>query len=256
MTWFDWLQPDSIDNTAFFLLIALSFVTSALTVVLGLGGGVTLLAFMGNVMPAAAIIPVHGLVQLGSNFGRAYAMRCYVVWRIVRWMSLGSIVGVIIGGQIVVSLPAHWLQLVLGCFVLYSAWLPMWNTLGRGRSMTLVGVISAFISMFVGASGPFLIGILKDALDKRQIIGTMAAIMSLQHFMKVIAFTLFGFMYSDWAGLIMLMIITGFLGTLTGRFLLDRMSDDRFKWILKVLLTVLSLRLIYKGLSTLFGWTI
>ena len=52
-------------------LIAFSFLGSFITVAFGIGGGAVMLAVFATLLPAAAIIPVHGLVQLGSNVGRA-----------------------------------------------------------------------------------------------------------------------------------------------------------------------------------------
>ena len=55
-------------------LAAASFVTSFITAAFGIGGGGVLLALLASVLPPAALIPVHGLVQLGSNAGRAAIM--------------------------------------------------------------------------------------------------------------------------------------------------------------------------------------
>jgi hypothetical protein len=40
-------------------------------VAFGIGGGAALLAVMASLVPPAALIPVHGVVQVGSNLGRA-----------------------------------------------------------------------------------------------------------------------------------------------------------------------------------------
>lgn len=254
MSVFEWLQPEAMETTAFWSLVGLSFITSAITAVMGVGGGVMLLAVMANLMPAISIIPVHGAVQLGSNGGRLIAMREYVSWKLVGWFFAGSAVGAIIGGQIVVSLPAHWLKLVLALFILYSVWVPMFKSFGKGRSISVVGGISAFLTMFVGATGPFIISTIKDHFeDRRHLIGTMAALMSIQHGLKAIVFGLFGFAFAEWAGLIALMIATGFLGTLTGKALLERISNERYKPLLKIILTLLALRLLYNGVMTVLS---
>ena len=64
------LVPPDLSTGFALLLVATSFVTSALTAGLGIGGGVALLAVMAYGMPVAALIPVHGVVQIGSNLGR------------------------------------------------------------------------------------------------------------------------------------------------------------------------------------------
>ena len=50
------------------LLIVASFFTSLITASLGIGGGVLLLAILASTLPITALIPVHGLVQLGSTW--------------------------------------------------------------------------------------------------------------------------------------------------------------------------------------------
>ena len=44
---------------------------SLITASVGLGGGTLTLATMALLMSPTVLIPIHGVVQLGSNFGRA-----------------------------------------------------------------------------------------------------------------------------------------------------------------------------------------
>ena len=75
------LLPPDLPPWLFLLFCSISFLTSALTAALGLGGGVALLAAMATVLPPVALIPVHGVIQLGSNVGRAVIQRSHVAWR-------------------------------------------------------------------------------------------------------------------------------------------------------------------------------
>ena len=53
-----------------FFLIGVSFLTSTCTAIIGMGGGIMLISAMPGLLPAAAIVPVHGAVQLASNSSR------------------------------------------------------------------------------------------------------------------------------------------------------------------------------------------
>lgn len=64
------LIPESLSLPVAVFLLASSTITSMITASLGAGGGVLLLVLMASWMPPAAIIPVHGMIQLGSNVGR------------------------------------------------------------------------------------------------------------------------------------------------------------------------------------------
>jgi uncharacterized protein len=72
------LLPEGLGSAIAVLLIVASFFTSALTAAFGVGGGIAMLALMGLFIPGAALIPVHGAVQLGSNTGRAWHLRVHV----------------------------------------------------------------------------------------------------------------------------------------------------------------------------------
>lgn len=53
------------------LLIPIVFFTSCLAAVMGMGGGILLIAVMPGLVAAAAILPLHAAVQLASNVSRA-----------------------------------------------------------------------------------------------------------------------------------------------------------------------------------------
>ena len=55
-----------INEALFYGLVLLSAATSLLTAVAGAGGGAVLIGVMALVLPGSAVIPVHGLVQMGS----------------------------------------------------------------------------------------------------------------------------------------------------------------------------------------------
>ena len=78
-------------------LIVVSFVASTLTATVGLGGGILLISVMPGLIPAAAIVPVHGAVQLASNSSRVLMGVRHIDWRVVWPFVGGSIVGAAAG---------------------------------------------------------------------------------------------------------------------------------------------------------------
>jgi uncharacterized membrane protein YfcA len=247
------LLPPGMPSWLFLLLAGVSFLTSALTAAMGLGGGVALLAAMASVMPPAALIPVHGVVQWGSNAGRAVIQRRYVAWSLVLPFTAGSLLGALAGGQMVVTLPGWLLKGVVGLFVLYATWAPKLK-LGDLRPLAfgLGGAVATFLTMFVGATGPFVGALLAPKpLDRLQLVGTFAVCMTLQHGLKILAFGLLGFAFGPWIGLIAAMTATGFLGTLAGTRLLRRLPERTFRAGFKWVMTLLALQLLA---ST--GWSL
>ncbi len=85
-------------------LIATACLTSAMTAALGIGGGVLLLAIMSMLLPAAAIIPLHGLVQLGSNANRAAFTAKHIRWPALYWFIPGVLLGAGLASVLLVEL--------------------------------------------------------------------------------------------------------------------------------------------------------
>ena len=227
-------------------LILFSYITSAVSATFGLGGGVMMLIAMASIMPALAVIPVHGAVQVGSNGGRAWMLRQHINWSIFRYFLIGSIIGAAVASQIVVSLPRDVLRLILGLFVLYIVWGPKPTKREIGDVAYIpVGIGTTFASMFVGATGLLIGAFMPPGKLGRMTTVTMQAICAMiQHALKIVVFGLLGFAFWEWLPLVLAMIATGFLGTFTGKTLLEKIPEKAFGWLFKTLLTVLSIRLI------------
>jgi uncharacterized membrane protein YfcA len=227
-------------------LLAVSFVSSFITVAFGIGGGAVMLAFLAILLPAPAIIPVHGVVQLGSNVGRAAIMFRHLYSPVVVPFGIGAAIGVALGGVFVVQLEPAAIQIGVGCFILWSilAHPPAFLR----RSASIAGGASSFLTMFFGGTGPFVATFVKaQGLDRMGFVATHATLMTLQHLLKTFTFGVLGFAFAEWVGMIALLILFGFLGTLAGRLVLAQIDERRFKFALNSILALLALRLIYAG---------
>ena len=233
-------------------LVALSFVTSALTAAVGIGGGLLLLTVMVSFLPPIIVLPVHGVIQLGSNGGRMAVMRQHVDWRILGFFAIGSILGVILAGQVFINLSLEVLRAVLGLFVLYAVWTPKLRPSNIGlKGYTLVGIGTTFITMFVGATGPLVSSFLSpEKLGRERMVATLASCMTIQHGLKGIAFGVLGFYFQPWIPVIVVMIASGFLGTLLGRRILKGLPERLFSRLFRIVLTLLAGRLLYLAITT------
>lgn len=249
----DLLLPTDLPPLAVAALVAASALTSAITASLGIGGGVLLLAIMAIVMPPAAIIPVHGMVQLGSNGGRAAMTLHHINLRLIAWFAPGALLGAWLGSLFLVDLPLSLVQLSIAAFILLLCWGPPIPRLATGPAGTLLAATATtFISLFVGATGPLVAAFVKQQQrgERFSTVATFASAMCLQHAPKAIVYGAAGFIFADWLGLMLLMIAAGAVGTWLGLRLLRRMSDSRFTLIFNALLTVLALRLIWQALQS------
>lgn len=234
-------------------LVLLAALTSGVSAAVGIGGGTLLIMVMAQVMPATALIPVHGMVQLGSNGGRAVMTWRHIDRGLLAAFLPGVVLGALVAAWLLVRLPAGVLELCIAAFVLYSCWGPGWPKGWLGRFGTLLaGALTTFLSSLVGASGPLVAAVIKQHFGERlPRVATFAACMSAQHLTKAFVFGVAGFVFRDWLALMAAMIVAGLVGTWLGLRLLHQLSDRRFDRLFKWVLTLLALRLIWLGLGRL-----
>lgn len=234
------------------LVVCASFFTSLLTAAFGIGGGAVLLGVLASLLPPVVLIPVHGLVQLGSNVGRAALMFRHRDPSVLLPFTLGSVVGVAFGGSVVVQLPPAVIQVGVGLFILWTV-LAKPPAFLRG-SAAIAGGFSSFLTMFFGGTGPFVAAYVKTMnLPRMSHIATHALLMSVQHLLKTVAFGFLGFAFGPWLPLIVAMILSGLLGTMAGERVLARIDERKFRLILNGMLAFLAARLIWEGASGLLG---
>lgn len=231
-------------------LIALSFITSLITATFSLGGGSLLIAAMTLVMPPVVVVPVHGCVQLGSNAGRAIVQRAHIQWSFILWVTLGALIGSVVGGRFAYLIPDKWFAALIGMFVLVTTWLPMPKFIASSRSLQFVGgaIVSA-VGMVVGAAGPLVAAFVRGIPDRRQLVATHAMLNSLQHVIKVIVFVAMGFAFREYLLLIALMVVAGFAGTTLGSRMLTRVPENIFRLGFRILLSLVALGLIRRAFT-------
>jgi uncharacterized membrane protein YfcA len=233
----------------FLLLLGTACLTSLLTASLGAGGGIMLLGVMAQVMPPQLVIPLHGVVQLGSNAGRAGMSFRHIDWRLILAFLPGALIGSLLGSFVLVALPPAVMYLSIAGFILYLCWGPGLPTLVLGLwGPAIVGVVTTFLTLFVGATGPLIGAFLKQIFqDRFKTVATFAAAMSLQHICKIIVFNQTGFEIVPWLPLLVAMIVSGAIGTWVGLNVLKRLPDHHFGRIFNWILTLLAVRMIWQA---------
>ena len=236
-----------LDIIGFSGLCGVSFLGSFIAASLGLGGGLLVLATMTLFLPPAVLVPLHGIVQVGSNGFRLWLMRRDALYTVAPAFIVGTLLGAWIGGKTVFALETWVLQMILGLFVLYATWAPSFTSRKPGPVKFLsVGIAGGFATMFVGGTGPLVAPFVKASCSVRQqVVSTQALLMTFQHLFKVIAFGLLGFGFGPYIPLLVGLIGFGMIGTWVGRKVLDKLPEKVFRIGLNVILTLLACRLLY-----------
>ncbi|RXK00189.1 hypothetical protein CRU98_03260 [Arcobacter sp. CECT 8986] len=228
------------------LLGLITFFTSTIAGVVGLGGGMILIAILPSFLPVNALIPVHGLTQMSSNFSRAVFGYKDVQFEVIPKFILGSLVGIALISSIIYYISLEYVPLFIGVYILLSLWSKKFNEkIKRFESYFLIGFFQTGLSLVVGATGPLTMTLLyKDFDDKNKVVATAAALMGITHIFKVFVFIFFGFAFFDYIGILICMIIGAVLGSYAGTKLRDKIDGKKFRNILKVLLSLLAIKVI------------
>jgi len=224
----------------------ITFFTSTIAGVVGLGGGMMLIAILPSFLPLNALIPVHGLTQMSSNFSRAVFGYKDVQFETIPKFLIGSLLGVALFASIISLISLEYVPLFIGLYILLSLWSKKFNNkIKKYENYYLVGFLQSGLSVVVGATGPLTMTLLyKDYEDKNKVVATGAALMSITHILKIFVFMYFGFVFFDYLGIIIAMIVGAVAGSFAGTKLRHKIDGKKFAIVLKILLSALALKLI------------
>ncbi|MDA0656542.1 MAG: sulfite exporter TauE/SafE family protein [Proteobacteria bacterium] len=241
------------------ILTTTAFCTSALTSVVGAGGGTVLFAIMLQVMSPAAAIPIHGAVHLTSTGLRCWLLWPHLAWPLILRFSILLPVGAAIGLLLFQGLSKEVVQIMIGCFVLISLATRQLKSL-QNKDLPLwafvpIGFIAGILNIIVGAIAPILgVLVIRKDLTKENVVGTLGFFGFLGNLVKVVGFTLIGFSFQEYGITILCMMSAAMIGTRVGRALLSALDERLFMLALRIVLAALALKLIaYDGLAHL--WT-
>ena len=244
------------------VLAVAALLTSALSAIVGMAGGITLLAVMLLFLEPLAAIPLHGVVQLVSNGSRAWIQREHVNRGIVLRYSLPLLPMGFLGLELARALPPTATRALIGVFVLVATWAPGALLLGThperaepNRRFLLLGSVVGVLNMAIGATGPLIAPFfLNLGLTRQELVGTKAVCQGMGHLAKIAVFGVAGFAFAGHAPLLALLCAAVVVGTWIGSRLLDRVSEATFVRLYTAVLTLIALRLvIWEGLE-LAGW--
>ena len=144
--------PNELSVFGICFLLLSSLLTSFISGAFGIGGGAISVGLLAIFLNPLYLIPVHGAVQIGSNFGRMMLMFRDVHRSPIIPFLIGSFIGSIFGGALFVQFPAWFIKLIVGMFILWTVFGRMPEI--RSKYMIFGGIFSSFLTMFFGATGP------------------------------------------------------------------------------------------------------
>ena len=104
-----------------------TFLTSTIAAIVGLGGGMMLIAILPSFLPINALIPVHGLTQMSSNISRAVFGYKEIQYKVIPKFLIGSIIGIALFASIISFISLEYVPFFIGSYILLSLWSAKFN---------------------------------------------------------------------------------------------------------------------------------
>ncbi len=244
------------------ILPAIAFVTAMLSGIFGMAGGLVLMGALALLLPVGIAFIVHGLIQLVSNGWRAWLNRADIVWPIIGWYALASLIAGIAFAFVAWVPPRPIVFVALGLVGL-SVWLPA-KRFGldarKPRHAFVSGLLVTGTNLLAGVAGPLLdIFFVRTSLTRHQIVATKALTQVFAHLAKILVYggaLLFagaaGQADFPWLAVALALPLT-MAGTRVGKAVLDRMSDAHFLVWTRWIVSAIGLVYLVRGLMSLAG---
>lgn len=242
-------------------ILIMVLVTSAISGVFGMAGGMMLMGGLAFLLPVNMALALHGVIQITSNGSRVIIHHRHVAWRVVGFFALGAVLAMGIFSLIAFTPSRLFVYLALGVLPLL-VWLPeRWFSLDATRpaQAVLCGLLSNGLSLTAGVSGPFTdLWFVRTDLTRHQVVATKSFTQAFGHLSKIIVYGA-ALLSPQGRALIPLWmfgaaIVLSIAGIFFGGWILDRMTDIGFRrWRIGIITAMGGLYLVQAGLMLAHG---
>ena len=218
----------------FSILAAATLVTSFISGILGMAGGMILMGVLLACLTVPQAMTLHGITQAASNGWRAWMLRGHIAWPVVRKYLVGSCVALAAFALARIVLDKATALVVLGCTPFVTLVLPAslrLDVMRRGHPF-VCGLVCMALSLTAGIAGPILdVFFVRSALTRHEVVATKAFVQSVSHVMKV---AYFGALLSAGWGAVapsvaIAMVVCAFAGTQLSKPVLGKLTDTSFR---------------------------
>ncbi len=238
-------------------LILLFFIVAFLSVVIGTVAGFGTSTIF---LPIALIfvdfktaLVLVAISHISGNIGATTFFRHGLDRRLILLFGVPSVILTVFGAYLVIYIPQNVLQTLLGIFLLlfsiYSLLSPDFKVAAKRLNTIIGGGISGFLQGLMGIGGPlrgaFLISY---DLDKFRYIATLSAIAVAIDATRIPIYFVNNLLEPQFYYYVPPLVITGILGSYTGKKIVARIPQQLFKKVVLVAIMIASLFLIYNGI--------
>jgi uncharacterized membrane protein YfcA len=214
-------------------LAVILLITSFLSGIFGMAGGMILMGVLLPILPVPTAMVLHAVSQMTSNGWRAALWSRYIHWRIFARYAAGLAAALTIFA-FVRMVPDRALVLILiGIMPFIAVMIPerLAPRADQPGGAEFAGFVGTALQLTSGLSGPMLdVFFVRTLMDRRAVVATKASCQALTHLAKLIYFggLAGGGGELSW-GILAMAAAMSVIGTSASRFVLERMTDSQFR---------------------------
>ena len=215
------------------LIIISALATSLLSGLVGMAGGVVLMAVLVNILPVSSAMVLHGITQFTANGSRTLILRKHLMWRLLPGYILGASAAVA-GFSALLFVPEASVVLILvGLFPWLARLQPKSSALNitHPASNIICGFSVTSAQLLAGAAGPLLdLFYLNSGLDRQTVVANKALTQTIGHLLRIFYYGAIISVATPLPNWLFLAAATAaVIGTRLGTWLLARWDDQRFQ---------------------------
>jgi len=252
-----------------FLAIFATLMTSLISGVLSMAGGMILMGVLGFLFALPLAMVVHGVAQATSNGSRIWLYRRHIRWKIFLPYCLGTAIVLIVFVTFRYVPDLALVFLLIGSFPFLTFIIPQNDALDIERKSVafFCGLLVTTVQMLAGASGPVLDTFyVQSKLTRYEVMGTKAITQTLGHLVKLGYYSVVPFLILDTSTnigandnevfledpiqFVMLfpgVVLAAMAGNRAGQFFLERINDHLFRRTGRIIVLVIGMVYIGKG---------
>lgn len=226
------------------LFLSLLLLAEVLGTIGGFGSSMLVMPLAGWFLPFDQALGLTAVFHVFSNAAKILLFRQGVDRRLLLWLGVPAVVGVIIGARVTVQLDERLLSVVLGSLlVLMGLGLLVkeeWKLRATRGNAVAGGAISGFIAGVAGTGGAVRgITLAAFALEKSAFVSTSAWIDMGVDLSRSVVYASNGFVTRDVLLYLPAMAAISVLGSWFGKLALERMEQGQFRRVVLALVIVM-----------------
>ncbi|MEO1552735.1 MAG: sulfite exporter TauE/SafE family protein [Pseudomonadota bacterium] len=237
------------------IILATTLVTSFISGIFGMAGGIILMAVLVALVSVATAMIVHGGIQMFANGYRAFLLRDAIDWRVFGYYCIGAAAGITALFFVSWKPDKRALYLLLGLTPMLI-WLPkerLHLDIKRREHAIVAGFGVQGLNTLAGVAGPMLdLFFVRAEMTRQQIVATKSVTQALSHLVKIGFWSVPVVTAAGWAALppwwlFAVAIPLSMFGTTLGKRVLERMNEVNFRKWMKGLLTAIGAVLLLRA---------